>query len=192
VESLTAGLRFATQPRPYFPPGVFEMTRGWAYGNEAADGRPSDPLFAIRPRLTKRARFEAENPLMRQQGGNSTTQVSGASETVEHRSPAVGMAVSTVPVAFAARDNTSVARSCESFIYRYSSLSCENCSSCSPSAGDPGKAWQAGRSWRSGGGITGGQTPVAHNEECAASCSESNLMDRLVLGVCALSFHPDA
>ena len=33
-----------------------------------------------------------------------------------------------------------------------------------PSDGDPGKACQAGRSWRSGSGITGGQTSVAHHE----------------------------
>ena len=58
-----------------------------------------------------------------------------------------------------------------------------------PSAGDPGKAWQAGRSWRSGGGITGGQTPVAYDEACAASCSESNLMGSAGAGsLCAFRF----
>ena len=44
------------------------MTRGWAYGNEAADGRVSDQLLlAIRSRFTRRARLEAENLLLRQQ-----------------------------------------------------------------------------------------------------------------------------
>ena len=45
-----------------------------------------------------------------------------------------------------------------------------------PSAGDPGKACQAGRSSGSGGRITRGQTPVAHHEARAAPCSESDLM----------------
>src|SRR5271167_3913534 len=45
-----------------------------------------------------------------------------------------------------------------------------------PSAGDPSKTCQAGRSWRCCGRITGGQTPAAHHEACAASCAESDLM----------------
>jgi Adenylate and Guanylate cyclase catalytic domain len=33
-----------------------------------------------------------------------------------------------------------------------------------------------GRSWRSGGRIAGGQTPVAHPEACAATCAVPDLM----------------
>ena len=58
-----------------------------------------------------------------------------------------------------------------------------------PSAGDPGKAWQAGRSWRGGSRITGGQTPAAHHEACAASCAESDLMGSAGAGsLCAFRF----
>src|ERR1700688_2008402 len=58
----------------------------------------SQLLLAIRARFTRRARLEAENLLLRQQAGSSTAQVPDARETVEHRSLAVGMAVSIVPV----------------------------------------------------------------------------------------------
>ena len=53
--------------------------------------------------------------------------------------------------------------------------------------GDPGKARQAGRSWRSGSRITGGQTSVAYHEPRAAPCSESDPMGS---GVCALLVSP--
>ena len=44
------------------------MTRRWAYGNEAADGRVlAQLLLAIRSRFTERVRLEAENLLLRQQ-----------------------------------------------------------------------------------------------------------------------------
>ena len=43
-----------------------------------------------------------------------------------------------------------------------------------PSAGHAGEACQAGRSSGSGGRITRGQTPVAHHEALAATCSESD------------------
>jgi hypothetical protein len=44
------------------------MTRGWAYGNEAADGRISDPAAACYSvAVPRRARLEAENLLLRQQ-----------------------------------------------------------------------------------------------------------------------------
>ena len=56
-------------------------------------------LLAIRSRLTQRARLEAENLLSRQQLIVSTAQVPDACETMEHRSLALGMAVSTLPVA---------------------------------------------------------------------------------------------
>ena len=50
------------------PKTLSGMTRGWAYGNEAADGRVSDPAaFAFRSPLTRRAQLEAENLLLRQQ-----------------------------------------------------------------------------------------------------------------------------
>ena len=58
----------------------------------------SQLLLAIRSRLTRRARLEAENLLLRQQlivlRRKSPTRV-----RLEHRSLAVGMAVSAVPVA---------------------------------------------------------------------------------------------
>src|SRR5216683_3195423 len=56
-------------------------------------------LLAIRSRFTRRAPLEAENLLLRPTAGSSTAQVTDARETAEHRSLAVGMAVSTVPVA---------------------------------------------------------------------------------------------
>jgi hypothetical protein len=55
-------------------------------------------LLAIRSRFTRRARLEAENLILHQQLGSATAKVPGARETVEHRSLAVGMVVSTVPV----------------------------------------------------------------------------------------------
>jgi hypothetical protein len=43
-----------------------------------------------------------------------------------------------------------------------------------------------GRSWRGGGRITGGQTPAAHHEACAASCAEADLTGSAGAGsVCA-------
>src|SRR5207244_827310 len=42
------------------------MMRGWAYGNEAADGRISDPAAACYPVVVHEARLEAENLLLRQ------------------------------------------------------------------------------------------------------------------------------
>jgi hypothetical protein len=59
-----------------------------------------------------------------------------------------------------------------------------------PSAGDPSKALQAGRSWRSGGGITGGQTPVAHLKRAQRRAPNLTSWDRLLLGVCALFVSP--
>jgi len=53
-------------------------------------------LLAIRSRFTSRARLEAENLILRQQ---LVAQVPETRETVEHRSLAIGMVVSTVPVA---------------------------------------------------------------------------------------------
>src|SRR5271166_4096800 len=45
-----------------------------------------------------------------------------------------------------------------------------------PSVGNPGKARQAGRSWRSSGRIIGGQAPVARHEARAAPRSEADPM----------------
>jgi hypothetical protein len=68
------------------PENLIGMTRVWPYGSEAAEGRVSEPAAAaIRSRFTRRARLEAENLLLRQQTGGSTTQVPNANETVEHR-----------------------------------------------------------------------------------------------------------
>jgi hypothetical protein len=50
------------------PENLSGMTRGWAYGNEAADGRfLSQLLLAIRAWFTRRAQLEAEDVLLRQQ-----------------------------------------------------------------------------------------------------------------------------
>ena len=44
------------------------MTRGWAYGNEATDGRVSTQLLlAIRSRFARQAQLEAEDLFLRQQ-----------------------------------------------------------------------------------------------------------------------------
>jgi hypothetical protein len=56
-------------------------------------------LLAMRSRFTRRARLEAENLLLRQQLVVLRRKSPNARETVQHRSLAVGMAVSTVPVA---------------------------------------------------------------------------------------------
>jgi hypothetical protein len=48
------------------PKTLSGMTRGWAYGNEAADGRISDPAAACYPVVVHEARLEAENLLLRQ------------------------------------------------------------------------------------------------------------------------------
>jgi hypothetical protein len=55
-------------------------------------------LLAMRSRFTRRARLEAENFILRQQAGSATAQITGARETVEHRSLAVGVPVATVPI----------------------------------------------------------------------------------------------
>src|SRR5271154_5044516 len=55
-----------------------------------------------------------------------------------------------------------------------------------PPDSDAGKACQAGRSWCSGSGIAGGQTPVAHHEARAAPCSESDPMGSAGAGVVCL------
>ena len=69
------------------------MMRGWAYGNEAADGRISDPVGCLlsgrgsrverglRPRISSCAK-----------AGSSAAQLPDAREPVEHRSLAVGIA----------------------------------------------------------------------------------------------------
>ena len=50
------------------PKTLSGMTRGWAYSNQSADGRVSDPAAAYYPdAVTRRARLEAENLLLRQQ-----------------------------------------------------------------------------------------------------------------------------
>ena len=55
-----------------------------------------------------------------------------------------------------------------------------------PSAGDLGKACQAGRSGRGGGRITGGQTSAAHHEACAAPSAEVDRVGSAGAGmVCA-------
>ena len=71
------------------------MTRWRAYGKKAAVivALLSQLLLAIRSRLTRRARLEAENLLLHQQLVVLRPQVPDARETVEHRSPALGMAV---------------------------------------------------------------------------------------------------
>jgi len=45
-----------------------------------------------------------------------------------------------------------------------------------PPAGEPCKAYQAGRSWRGSRRIIGRQTLVAHHEACTAPYSESDLL----------------
>ena len=55
-------------------------------------------LLAIRSRFTRRARLEAENLLLRRTARSPTTQVLDARETVEYRSPVVGVALPTVPI----------------------------------------------------------------------------------------------
>src|SRR5258708_5394708 len=56
--NLAAG-DLAVKFRPLcLPKTLSGMTRGWAYGNEAADGRVSDPAAACYPaRFTRRARL---------------------------------------------------------------------------------------------------------------------------------------
>jgi hypothetical protein len=61
-------------------------------------------LLAIRSHRARRARLEAENLVLRPAAGRATAQVPEARKTVEHRSLAAGMVVSTVPVA-AGRDH---------------------------------------------------------------------------------------
>ena len=56
-------------------------------------------LLAIRSRFAKRARLEAENLIFRRQLVALRRKSPDARETMEHRSLAVGMAVSTVPIA---------------------------------------------------------------------------------------------
>ena len=75
------------------PKTLSGMTRGWAYGNEAANGRVSDPAaacypVAVHPSSEARGRESPSAPA----AGSSTAQVPAARETVEHRSLAVGMA----------------------------------------------------------------------------------------------------
>ena len=82
------------------PKTLSGMTRGWAWGNEAADGRVSDPAAACDPV----AIYEASAARGRESDlaatvGSSTAQVPDARNSVEHRSLAVGMAVSNVLVA---------------------------------------------------------------------------------------------
>jgi hypothetical protein len=64
------------------------MTRLWAYGDQAADGRVSNPAAACYPIMVRET-----------SAGLRPAQVRGARDIVEHRSLAVGVAVSTVPVA---------------------------------------------------------------------------------------------
>jgi hypothetical protein len=66
-------------------------------------------LLAIRSRFTRRARLEAENFILRQQLVVLRHKSPTRGETVEHRSLAAGMAVSTVPVAYG-RDHHRSAR----------------------------------------------------------------------------------
>jgi hypothetical protein len=56
-------------------------------------------LLAIRSRFMRHARLASEKSASTPTAGGSTAQVPEALETVEHRSRAVGMAVSTLPVA---------------------------------------------------------------------------------------------
>src|ERR1700680_1535335 len=82
------------------PKTLSGMTRGWAYGNEAADGHISDTAAACYPvavHTSSAAWGRESHPAPT--AGSSTAQVPDARETVEHRSLAAGMAVSTVPVA---------------------------------------------------------------------------------------------
>ena len=52
-----------------------------------------------------------------------------------------------------------------------------------PPAGDASKACQAGRFSGGGGRIARGQTPVAHHEAFAATCSESDVMGSADSGI---------
>ena len=91
---------------PYKPPAwlclpktLSGMTVGWSCGNEATDGRVSDPAVVCCPVSTcaEREALQAENSPA-PTTGSSAAQVPDARRTVEHRSLAVGMAVSTIPI----------------------------------------------------------------------------------------------
>jgi hypothetical protein len=59
-----------------------------------------------------------------------------------------------------------------------------------PLADDARAAGQAGRSWRSGGRIAGGQTLVAHSQACAEACAVPDFMGSAGAGVCTLLVSP--
>jgi hypothetical protein len=83
-------------------------------------------------------------------------------------------------------ENASATQSCESSLTVKVRFHARNIHLGRPFAGDPGKAWHPGRPWRGGGRITGGQTPAAHYEACAASCAEFDLMGSAAAGsLCA-------
>ena len=67
------------------------MMRGWAYGNEAADGRISDPAAACYPVVVTRRGLRPRISSCAK-AGSSAAQLPDAREPVEHRSLAVGIA----------------------------------------------------------------------------------------------------